>query len=724
MPRSLLIAVRFCDGRYHGRDDGFDGSNGWPPSPGRLFQALVAASAEGASIPASDVRALRWLETLEPPRIAAPQVRRGRAVNQYVPNNDLDSKGGDPARVGDVRVSKHWQPCFFDAEQPVLYAWDFDTGMEEARRVSTIAARLYHLGRGIDMAWASGEVLERVEAESILDAHPGTIRQPNGAGHIATAGRGTLDSLLDRYQGKRHRLRTSVGKDRKPLQEFRQPPKARFRRTGYDCSPRCLHFELRHPKGTFAPRPLSSVAPLIVGLRDAAAKRLQEALPDQFQLFEKLIVGRGAKPVDLGLRIRFIPVPSVGKIHTDPSIRRILVEIPADCPIRVDDLNWALSGLEPRDPETGELWPGRLVSTDDARMHQHFVGPAREFKSVTPLALPTIRRRIDPARIADDAKAGTERADEERCAAGAVVQALRHAGISASPKDVRVQREPFHLRGEHAEHFAPGTRFPKERLWHASVTFQELVVGPLLLGDGRFLGLGLMSPKMRNPDLLAFSIKSGLVETASPGAVARAARRAMMARMQASLPRGEKLPCYVSGHSEDGGPARGGDHRHIAIFADLPRQRILYVAPTVVQRHGVTWRDIAGAQRQVVRALEDMRVLYAGDAGRLLLEITILERQTDPLFAPSLVWDSITDYRVTRHHRRLADEDALKLDVHAELRRVGWPLPCATEVHAARRGPRGGISGRLRLTFATAQAGPLAIGRTSHQGGGLFAIAD
>ena len=604
----------------------------------------------------------------------------------------------------------------------MLYVWDFETGVQEAVRISAIAARLYQLGRGIDMAWAIGQVLERHEAQALLESHPGVIRQPGGPGETATAQIGTLDSLLDRYQRKRRRL-TTVGAGRKSRQLFTQPPKARFHRTGYDTLPRCLHFELRRPEGTFAPQPLVSVPLLITGLRDAAALRLQKALPDKSLLFEKLIVGRGAGPADLALRIRLIPVPSIGTPHTDPSIRRIVVEIPADCPIRVDDLNWALSGLEPRDPLTGEVWPGRLVSTDNVRMGQRFVGPARTFKSVTPLALPTSRRRIDSSCVSDNAKGGMERTDEETNAAGAVVQALRHAGVRTAPVDVRVQREPFQLRGERAEGFAPGTRFPKERLWHAAVTFPEPVAGPLLLGDGRFLGLGLMSPEEPTPDLLAFSITSGLTEGASPDTVARAARRAMMARVQADLRLGDKLPCYVSGHDEDGRPARGGQHRHIAVVADLPQRRILYVAPDQLQRRGVTWRDIAAKHQQVVRALQDMNVLYAGKAGRLLLELARPDPDADPLFSSAHVWHSLTEYRVTRHHRRLADEDALRADVYAELRRIGWPLPHDIEVLAARRGQRGGLSGRLRLTFATAQVGPLAIGRTAHKGGGWFANA-
>ena len=135
MPRSLLISVRFYEGQYHGQEDRFDGSFGWPPSPGRLFQALVAGSACGANLQADDVCALKWLEDLAPPRIAAPAARRGRAVKFYVPNNDLDSAGGDPDRASKTRVDKCWRPCYFDPDEPVLYVWEFESGLTAAARI-------------------------------------------------------------------------------------------------------------------------------------------------------------------------------------------------------------------------------------------------------------------------------------------------------------------------------------------------------------------------------------------------------------------------------------------------------------------------------------------------------------------------------------------------------------------------------------------------------------
>lgn len=80
MSRTLLIAVRFHDGRYHG-------TGLWPPAPARLFQALVAAAAEGVAIPTAEQKALEWLETLDPPEIAAPLARKGQSFRNFVPND-------------------------------------------------------------------------------------------------------------------------------------------------------------------------------------------------------------------------------------------------------------------------------------------------------------------------------------------------------------------------------------------------------------------------------------------------------------------------------------------------------------------------------------------------------------------------------------------------------------------------------------------------------------
>lgn len=142
----------------------------------------------------------------------------------------------------------------------------------------------------------------------------------------------------------------------------------------------------------------------------------------------------------------------------------------------------------------------------------------RVWRTVTPAALPedARRRRIDPGRKRAEAKAGRERAEEQARAAAAVCQALRHAGVRASVEAIRVQREPFVRNGERVESFAAATRFDKHRLWHVEITFSESLSGPLVIGDGRFLGLGVMAPAPTVSGVHAFVVESGLIKTPDP----------------------------------------------------------------------------------------------------------------------------------------------------------------------------------------------------------------
>ncbi|MGH9907010.1 MAG: type I-G CRISPR-associated protein Csb2, partial [Pyrinomonadaceae bacterium] len=151
MSRAILIAVRLHDGRYHGAGD-------WPPSPARLFQALVAGRACGNALSPMAKAALEWIEQLPPPEICVPRTRRGQRITNFVPNNDLDAKGYDPRRVGEIRTAtKRIQPYIFDPGTPFLYFWHFKPDMEAERHANSICAiseNLYQFGRGVDMAWA------------------------------------------------------------------------------------------------------------------------------------------------------------------------------------------------------------------------------------------------------------------------------------------------------------------------------------------------------------------------------------------------------------------------------------------------------------------------------------------------------------------------------------------------------------------------------------------
>ncbi len=724
MERALLITVQFHDDRYHG-------SGGWPPSPARLYQALVAGVARGATVTEEARDALEWLERLSPPIIATQHWKLGQHYTNFVPNNDLDAalSGKNAASiekaVASIRTGKSVRPVLFEAPALVVYCWFFSDGDQWAKTLCKVAEQLYQFGRGIDMAWANAEILGVDEAQKRFSDHRGIIYRPSAGGgtgqNMLCPQPGTRQSLKVRFEGMRARFRP-LGANRKLL--FVQPSKPLFRNVAYNAPPDRLVFALRghDAQGGFAPRRLDKAATLVTEARNQAAQRLCEVMPGWTGDVARYLIGQGATNADKPARVRILPLPSIGHDHADMMIRRLAVYVPQSCPLRTDDLAWAFAQVVWRSADNAAL--GELQSMENDSMTKFYERSGLHWQSVTPLALATMqRRRIDPARTRKEIKGADERAREESHAAQAVRQALRHANICVSPTAVHVQREPFDERGERAETFSVNTRFPEKALWHVSITFAEPVTGPLLLGNGRYTGLGLMRPTCPIPGVLAFMIDRGLVDDTEPALVARAARRAMLARVQDSLPQGQNISRYVSGHEDDGGPARSGDHRHITIVPDLPRKRLLFIAPNLLQRNKVKWREIAGDHARLERALDSMSILRAGKAGYLTLSPSLPDIDNDPLFVSSRIWESVSDYRVTRHRRRSSSKEALSSDVLAELRRIGWPIPTSIDVLRIECTPGSGLSGRLRLTFATARQGPLLIGRTSHKGGGLFAVA-
>src|SRR5262249_47384108 len=145
------------------------------------------------------------------------------------------------------------------------------------------------------------------------------------------------------------------GQGRSVKLQFAQAPKPRFTPTSYDSPPTRQVFELcsgTNEAGLIA-WPLSQIGNLVVVIRDAVVVKLKSALSDQEPQIEKCLVGRkadGNDDVPKGARVRILPLPSIGHIHADHAIRRVLVEVPAGCFLRSDDVFWAFSGLELIDP--------------------------------------------------------------------------------------------------------------------------------------------------------------------------------------------------------------------------------------------------------------------------------------------------------------------------------------------------------------------------------------
>jgi CRISPR-associated protein Csb2 len=719
--RALVIEVRLLTGRYHGVGD-------WPPSPFRLFQALVAGAYGGRWITENREdkdAAFRWLERLTPPCVVAPPHARGRVVHTFVPNNDIDAVGGDVRRVSEVRAQKQTQPFVVAEHHPFIYAWAFDdddTGPADV--ICRLAERLHTFGRGVDSAFALSRT---ADWETTVDRlrQIGTVLFPNPSvapdPDVRCPSPGSFESLIRRYARWSGRLDRASDASASTL--FRQPPRSRCAVVSYDRSPARYVFDLlpSEESSKFRALPQVRAVDITTAVRDLAYLRLARAMPGRAAELEQVLIGRGTPPTDPQRRVRFVPLPSRGARHADAAIRRILVEVPPDCPFAPADIVWALAGqsLEPFmviEREAGELrLDALLVPSEDETMLVHFglSRAARRWRSMTPVALPRGHR---PARL------GSARAASENELAGAVLDALRHAGLPSRGVQVRTQREAFSRHGASAPAFASG-RFSAGGLHHVEVVFPKGIQGPVVIGDGRWLGLGVMAPVWESPPSVhIYRVSGGRWPVSEVPLMTQALRRAVMARAGALSGPRRQIPVFFTGHEGTSAPVRGLYHGHLFYFAHDADGDGLLDLMAIVAPHLADRRTVGAAsapdRRLLARAVDGLQVVRAGRLG--VLELTRVDVAPDDLFGMAAVWESASPYRPTRHPRRGGAADvALVADLKTECARRGLPQADVSLLDVL-TGPRGGLQCRARLTFATGVQGPLLLGAGSHFGEGLF----
>lgn len=709
----LCLRIELHEPRFHGTPE-------WPPSPARAFQALVSAAGRGRPIEGRHTAALQWLEGLAPPRIGCPRARHGRAAQHYVPNNDIDAVGGVPHKVEKIRVLKPAEVRLLDDGIPFYYVWKVKDSGEHADSMATIASYLHQFGRGVDTAHASFSTLAPDALEDLIGHYRGEWFEP-GAGRGSVGLKcptpGSLARLVERFEASLSRLET-IREKKKRKQFFAQPPMVQFPEVRYGGGLDVVSYDLvpvAGGTGQLTPWPLRRAHDLVTRLRDGVFEALRKTLGEQhLEALSRTIIGRGeeggAAHVAVEERIQLIPLPSTGHEHVSPQIRRVLLAFPQESEIANEDLQWALERCE-----VGEKELSCVVPSEDASMSERYLRAATRWQSSTPLALSATRRRLGSAQ--SDVKASGERRFEENAAISAVHEALRHGGVHERVLDVCVQREPFGKKGARADTFAEGTRFRKESLWHVALSFANPVAGPLVLGNGRFLGLGVMHPAERtHPRLLALRVVEGLKMRAPEGAwvVANALRRAVMSRVQREVGR-RSLRARVSGHQADGRPST--DPHKLAYTCDLERN-LLVIASTAPAHD----RDADDVFAQLDRALNGFRTLRAAQAGTLRLKPALLSPD-DPLVRPSRVWSSLTPYEVDRHRPLRDAREAVKRDVEEACDRGGWPRP-SVKVVRLYHGESRGLSAFVRMRFETAVEGPLYLGRSRYKGGGLFSGLD
>lgn len=461
---TLRITVEWLDGTYHGRE--------WPPSPFRMYQAMLAGAAVHRRGNRAFEAALRHLETLSPPLITAPRASARVPVTAAVPNNDGDrvlallAKGKrDRARaVREKAVTLRARRArSFDGA--VTYDWQATalTG-EHLPGIATAAACVSALGLGIDVAIARADLVERpVQAHGVR-----YVPSPTGRRTLNVPYPGAFDDLETRYRALRGRIVDGVVA---PVRES-APRTARYACELDLPAIRCEAFALRSPDD----RPLAvegtramEIAAMVRHAIGGAARRagLGDATISE-------LMGHGN-----GGRIRVQPLPSVGYRDADGRIRRVMLT----APMRVDEEDWidVVSRLrgELLTPLGQRLAVGALapVAASDPTVDR-YRGEARCWTSATPVVLPGL-----------DHRRGRPRPHRS------VRRLLRHAGIPESLLESATMEPAARLAGSaHPARYARPRHLADYPCQHMSVRWKSPVTGPLALGVGSGYGLGLFLP--------------------------------------------------------------------------------------------------------------------------------------------------------------------------------------------------------------------------------------
>jgi CRISPR-associated protein Csb2 len=474
MLRYIWISVTFLDPLFHGKRDSDEAE--WPPSPMRLFQALLAGARAGCrrlEWSESKAQAFRWLAGKQPPLMVAPEACLARSYSLYVPNNDSDEKPERTERL----TTKTARPHHLLGGDTVNYLWliddtDWLAAEQNTDIICSEARHILALGWGIDQVVGNGRVVTERELSALFGRrwHPWKTHRPGSISWRVPCA-GSLEDLDRVYQSFLRRVR---GKQYFPELRPTCFETATYMRTemlpqrSYAC------FELQEGIA-FRQQDTVKVASMLRSLTCAAAKADSHEFPGGSELYVAGHLGKSKLHVP---RFSYLPLPSIGHEHADGMIRRLLIAEPFGG--NGSHADWAqkrLCNLVVRDKEQNErgvlLDPWRKSSRS---MVRRYVDESRTWSTVTPLILPGF----------DDGK----QAKAERL----MMSAAQQAGIPVSAiAELTLRKAPFWPGSQHPRQYMVPNYMNGLPGWHALIVFREPIPGPLAMGAGRHAGLGLFA---------------------------------------------------------------------------------------------------------------------------------------------------------------------------------------------------------------------------------------
>jgi CRISPR-associated protein Csb2 len=456
-----------------------------------LFQALVCAAAtrwREAQFQDFARPALQWLETIQPTVVTPTIPAESFGYRMYVPNNSGDlmtaawARGDTETSMAKFRVEKDVRPTHLRGGDAVHYLFPLAGGACPHFDVLTAASRsITHLGWGVDMVAGNASLLTNDEAVQLPGERWQPVEDSSATGYRVPIP-GTLAALIQKHDAFLTRLGPDGFKPVPPLSAFRV---VGYRRATDPVQRPYVAYRLWHPQeDRMAYFPATRAVTVAGMIRHATAEAARASGWDEDSV-NQYILGHRDNPADTLPRFAYIPLPTIDPPPRNVvgAIRRVLIAEPLySAGEHIDWLKQMLPGQVVTNDEGKELAILERIEKDG--VVPRYVDRAKTWTTVTPVALPG----------SDEGKANkTDKLLEKM---------FRHAGYSMDDvekidlrPDIEFRRQPF-LRGcEDAKRYRPGPPHYLAHctMYHMRIRWKYPMPGPIVLGSGRFCGLGVFA---------------------------------------------------------------------------------------------------------------------------------------------------------------------------------------------------------------------------------------
>ncbi|HUT57609.1 MAG TPA: type I-U CRISPR-associated protein Csb2, partial [Phycisphaerae bacterium] len=298
--------------------------------------------------------------------------------------------------------------------------------------------------------------------------------------------RGSLYDLKQTYQSALSRI--EYGKPLKTIEK----PKA-FDYVFYESEERLLSrpydvFELRNDDGSRFIYPQARLIHIAGMVRHLAIEMMKVSPPPSVDAdwVETYVAGHTRSDEQEHRQFSYLPLPSIGHTHTDPSVRRVMITAPLGDHQFLNHLAMLLTGQKLNPMACTKLdHPPTLIRVRRDNVASFYTQPTTSWASVTPVILPGH----------DDHKPDKTRKLIEKALRQSCIDQpceFEWSAFSQFPKSLsahkydRNKRPTGYLRPDH---------LLSQTAVHLKLRFKDnlKVPGPLAVGAGRHCGLGLFA---------------------------------------------------------------------------------------------------------------------------------------------------------------------------------------------------------------------------------------